>query len=586
MKNPVTRRARKPLAWSLAAIGAALSVAPQAFAADQPLEEIQVTGSRIQRPGLNSPMPVTSIQQDELELFAPTTLADGLDALPQFLGSAMLSDTENFFGGGYLGAGGQSNLNLRGVGGNRTLVLIDGRRIVPSNRGGTVDISVLPQGLIRRTEVVTGGASAAYGSDAVTGVTNFLIDREFEGFDIDIRGGITELGDAENLRLSLAAGLALGDRDHLVLGIEGYRSAEITDISDRDWFKAWGDLDFGVNATPRRVRYENVITRAESFGGLVRFGPLAGTQFLDDGTAAPFHAGSVLDLSAQTGLNNVTRANPNGVIQGSQVGGSGDQFNRYSMQQAALERASLYLNYKHAFSDSLSASVQGIFGYSYADNQKVGYQMSGTWPITLYSGNPYLPPAVQAQMTANGIASFQVHKRVAPFDPLHNGRAPLTTDLASLTASVEGELANGWNWNAYYQFGESNRDVEMYGYRVDRMFKGIDAVIDPRTGAITCASTLIEANDGCVPVNILGVGNVSRQALEWLHDKMFTNARIKQHTAEFVLDGEVFSGFGSAGPVFMALGTGWRQDSINQISGDPLSVPLPPPEAPGPVRSE
>ncbi|MDR2188526.1 MAG: TonB-dependent receptor, partial [Azonexus sp.] len=387
------------------------------------------------------------------------------------------------------------------------------------------------------------------------------------------------------MRLSVAGGVAVGASGHLVFGMEGYKSAEITDISGRDWYKGWGDLDFGANSTPRRVRYENVITRAESFGGLIRFGPLAGIQFLDDGTAAPFQAGSVLDLSAQTGLNNRTPANPRGVIQGSQVGGSGDLFARYSMQQAALERASLYLNYKHEFSERLSGSLQGIFGYSYADNQKVGYQMSGTWPITLYSGNPYLPADLQAQMTQNGIASFQVHKRVAPFDPLHNGRAPLTTDMSSLTASLEGALANGWNWNAYYQFGESNRDVEMYGYRVDRMFKGIDVVVDPATGAITCASTLIEPNDGCVPVNILGVGNVSRQALEWLHDKMFTDARIKQHTAEFVLDGEVFSGFGDAGPVFMAVGAGWRQDSINQVSGDPINTPLPPPEEPGPVSS-
>ena len=101
--------------------------------AQEAVEEISVTGSRITRPGLVSQTPVTSISQDELDILAPTTLGDALDALPQFRGSTNLGDTQNMFGGGYLGNGGQSNLNLRGVGGSRTLVLLDGRRFVPSN---------------------------------------------------------------------------------------------------------------------------------------------------------------------------------------------------------------------------------------------------------------------------------------------------------------------------------------------------------------------------------------------------------------------------------------------------------------------
>src|SRR5690606_24382062 len=106
---------------------------------------------------------------------------------------------------------------------SRTLVLLDGRRFVPSNRYGQVDISLFPSALIQRTEVVTGGASAAYGSDAVTGVTNFIMNNEFEGFDANVQYGVSELGDAKNYRMSLAGGKAIGDRSHFVWGLEGFK---------------------------------------------------------------------------------------------------------------------------------------------------------------------------------------------------------------------------------------------------------------------------------------------------------------------------------------------------------------------------
>lgn len=530
----------------------------------QDIEEVAITGSRIQRPGLVSQTPVTSISRSELDILATTTLGDALDALPQFIGSSTLSDTQNMFGGGYLGNSGQSNLNLRGVGGSRTLVLLDGRRFVPSNRYGQVDISLFPSALIRRTEVVTGGASAAYGSDAVTGVTNFILDNEYEGLDINVQYGVSELDDAKNYKLSMAGGTAIGDRGNLVWGFEGFRSDEITDISGRDWWKSWGDIDNGSAATPRRVRYEDTNRRTETFGGLIRKGPLAGTQFLSDGSAAPFQNGSVLDLSARSGLNT-------GTIQGNQVGGSGDQIDRVDMQRAANDRTSLYANYKYEFSDTLTGSVQALVGRSTVDNQKIGYVLSGTWPVTIYSGNPYLPADVQANMTANNIASFQMDKRVPATDPLNNNRAPLVTEVRSLSATLDGEFSNGWNWSFYYSRAENTRDVDLYGFRVDRLFKGADAVIDPGTGAITCASTLIEPNDGCVPVNLFGVGNTTQEARDWVHDSMYTDATYKQDSSEFVINGEVFEGFG-AGPIFMAGGLNWRSDKVDQVSADAFGV--------------
>ncbi|MDY6982992.1 MAG: TonB-dependent receptor, partial [Pseudomonadota bacterium] len=542
-----------------------LAVTSGALQAQQ-VEEISVTGSRITRPGLVSQTPVTSLSQEEMDILAPTTLGDALDALPQFRGSTNLSDTQNMFGGGYLGNGGQSNLNLRGVGGSRTLVLLDGRRFVPSNRYGTVDVNLFPAALIQRTEVVTGGASAAYGSDAVTGVSNFILNNEFEGLSVNAQYGASEMGDAKNYKLSAGGGVAVGERGNFVWGFEGFKSDEITDYSGRDWFQAWGDLDFGPGVVPRRVRYPEVTTRGENYGGLIRRGPLAGTYFDSEGNPAQFQSGSVLDLSAQNGLRT-------GVIQGTQVGGtgSGNQSSRYDIVRAANERFSLYLNYKHRFSDTTTGSVMALHGSNFVDNQKIGYVMSGTWPVTIYSGNPYLPASVQQRMTAGNIASFQMDKRVVPWDPLNNNRAPTDTVVSTIAFSLDGEFANGWTWSTYYSHGQNSRDVDLYGFRVDRMFKGIDAVINPANGAITCASTLIQPNDGCVPVNIFGIGQTSQEAINWLHDKMYTDATYKQDSAEFMVNGEVFEGFG-AGPVFLATGVNWRDDSVKQVSGDAFGV--------------
>lgn len=503
--------------------------------------------------------PPPFINKDEIEILAPTTLGDALDALPQFLGSSVIADTEQMFSGGYLGISGQSTLNMRGIGGNRTLVLLDGRRFVPSNRYGTVDISLFPQQLIQRTEVVTGGASAAYGSDAVTGVTNFILNNEFEGFDANVQYGVSEIGDAQNYRLSMAGGVAVGNDGNFVFGVEGFKSDEITNIQDRDWYKSWGDIDYGPAVQPRRVRYENTIRRTETFGGIIRKGPLAGTHFLSDGTAAPFQDGYILDRSAVSGL-------ARGVIQGNQVGGSGDQVDRWDMRRAANDRFSIYTNYKHRFSDNLTGSVQALVGRTTTDNQKIGHVMSGTWPITIYSGNPYLPESVQARMDDLGLESFQMDKRVPnTLDPLKNSRAPLVTEVASLSASLEGEFSNGWNWSFYIQHAQNNRDVDLYGFRVDRMFKAIDAVIDPNSGAITCASTLIQPNDGCVPINMFGIGNSTQEARDWVHDSMYTDATYQQSASEFVVNGEVFEGFG-AGPICMAGGVNWRDDSKDAIS--------------------
>jgi outer membrane cobalamin receptor len=189
------RKARYRNIWLGGVAAAALigSMAGPAFAqqtqndtSNRPLEEIQITGSRIISSGMTTPTPVTSVQASELQNMSPGNLIESLSELPQFFSN----QTPDQVNGGQNSGG--SNLNLRGAGTNRTLVLLDGRRVVPSNRFGTVDVGIFPKELIKNVETVTGGASASYGTDAVAGVVIFFLDTDFTGVKGHLQGGETQ----------------------------------------------------------------------------------------------------------------------------------------------------------------------------------------------------------------------------------------------------------------------------------------------------------------------------------------------------------------------------------------------------------
>ena len=179
--------------------------------------EIVVTGTRIVRDGFQAPTPTTVVSAQQFQQQASPNVIDFLNAVPAFAGNQTLQT-----GQGSLSAGaGNSSLNLRNLGGTRTLVLINGQRSVPSDTAGRVDVNSIPSQLLQRVDVVTGGASAAYGSDAVAGVVNFVLDTRFTGVAGEVSGGITDYGDNGNGKLSLTAGTPFADgRGHLIVSGE------------------------------------------------------------------------------------------------------------------------------------------------------------------------------------------------------------------------------------------------------------------------------------------------------------------------------------------------------------------------------
>lgn len=211
-----------------------LAAKPPSATAATGSDDIIVTGSRL-KSGFASPTPVTVTTTSDLRAAAPASLTDAITQLPQFRNSSRASTA----GPSGVRGNGASFLSLRGLEPQRTLTLLDGRRVVASSAAGSPDINLFPQDLISRVEVVTGGASAAYGSDAVAGVVNFILDKNFTGVRARVQAGISDEGDGGSRQAALSYGASLlGDRIHLIASAEYRATDEIPGAHSRPWADA------------------------------------------------------------------------------------------------------------------------------------------------------------------------------------------------------------------------------------------------------------------------------------------------------------------------------------------------------------
>jgi outer membrane receptor protein involved in Fe transport len=227
---------------------------------------------------------------------APTLLMDSLNQLPQFRDNDQ-SQTGSIFST----SGGANAVNLRGIGSNRTLTLLNGRRLVSGQQAGTVDIAILPTSLIERVEVVTGGASAAYGSDAISGVTNFILDTDYTGAKANLQTGRTSRNDHEHVQLEFAAGGPIGENGHIISSVDYYDVDGVSGVRGRDWgADGWALFTRGVTAQPRRFYAPGGRSRQITAGGIIPSGPLALTQFID-GVPSPLPPGTEVVGTTQVG---------------------------------------------------------------------------------------------------------------------------------------------------------------------------------------------------------------------------------------------------------------------------------------------
>jgi len=222
------RNAARAVRLALIAAGTASvgAYAPGALAQEAELEQIVVTGSRIARPDYESASPVVSVSQQLFQQSGSASVDTVINALPQFVPS--ITSTSN-----NPSNAGQSNIDLRGLGSNRVLVLMDGRRVVPANGNGTVDLNLLPSSLIQNVEIISGGASAVYGSDAISGVVNFRLNTDFEGLEFDGTYGITEQGDGNEWQGTVSAGTKFADGRGHIMGAVSYTERDAVTQADR-----------------------------------------------------------------------------------------------------------------------------------------------------------------------------------------------------------------------------------------------------------------------------------------------------------------------------------------------------------------
>ncbi len=525
-----------------------------------PIEEVQVTGSRIQRSGMTTPTPVTTVTAEELSYMAPTTLIDALDQLPQFLGNTTPTTVNT-----WSGDAGASILNLRGLGANRTLTLLNNRRIVPSTRLGTTDVNIFPEGIISRVETVTGGASAAYGSDAVAGVVNFILDTEFEGLEVNLQGGATSRGQGENYKISAAGGTAIGERAHVVVAADHYEHEGIQDWDEYGWYRDWGMLtnpDWSAGdpsgTHPQRIYLPNLRTRSYTFGGLATSGVLAGTEFLPGGTYAPFVDGAIVSGSVQSG------------------GSGADMAHRY-WPMTANDRSSLFAHLKYDLGN-LEWFIQGVYGRGRVERDKGPNMMHGGWIGTIYVDNAYLDESLRQQMIDAGEASFSFARSGG--SDIGGSMHVMENDTYSFTTGIEGDVGN-WRMNAYYQYGWNDQAVELRNtVRIDRIYRSLDAVRHPDTGEIICRSTLTVPDDGCVPGNFFGEGSVSPAArayiqgtedLQPIGGSLALLQKVDQRFAEVAIDRDLLVNR-ATGPVSIALGASYRSDAFRQKSSISPSV--------------
>ncbi len=517
---------------------------------------IIVTGSRIRSGTFNAPTPVTSVSETQLSNAAPGNIADALRQIPSVVPGGGPT------AGGGTRAGGQNFLNLRGLGNSRTLILLDNRRFVPTGPDLLADINLIPQGLVERVDVVTGGASAAYGSDAVAGVANFILNKRLTGLRVNATTGLSQRGDNEEVRISLSGGFsALDNRLHVIASGE-YFTGEGVLGNEREFRRTAGNQVIDPTRPGFLTRIEDYRT-SYTTGGLVVVGTggtvanrnqVFGIQFGPGGTPMPYDYGTV-----STTLRSAT---------GTQNGGDGFRASTGQEIVRPLDRRSAFTHIDFEVTDGLTLYAEGLYGKSVS----VFANSPTTRTFTISRTNPFLAqaaPALVTQLTTLGLTGVSVNRLT-----LERGPTLTTNENETLRGvlGAEGEIGV-WNWDLSYQYGRNDTHSPTATNLVLGNFsRALNATVAAAgnpggvaTGTITCADLVsadaaVRANAaGCSPFNPFGAGSPSDASLDYVFGTSVFDTRTTQQVVDASMSGELFDL--PAGPISVAFGAEWRKVS-------------------------
>jgi iron complex outermembrane recepter protein len=518
------------------------------------VEELVVTGSRIARDGFTAPTPTTVLGLGEIQSRGVTNITEALNEIPAFRASQTPAAAAR--GGATRGG---SFLDLRGLNGQganataRTLVLIDGRRFVSSNARNQVDLNLIPTSLIARTEVVTGGASAAWGSDAVAGVVNLILKDRLQGIEGTVQGGRSAESDFQELAVSLSAGTAFaGDRGHFIVGAEFVDNKGIPDgFVSRDWGRqAWGTVALPANRAaglPSRIVAQDVrISDRMAPGGIIVGGPLDNIQFLGNGQTSVFVPGSVVGGNQMIGGG--ANSNPGIYLTG------GSNLVNPIKRNALLGR----LNFR------LTDSIDSFLELSRGESEFRGFSANrrDDASLTIRVDNAFLPASVRQQMVARNLQTITVG-RIALDDNFNFYTRNSDQETQRVAFGLKGRLAGDWTWDAYYQWGQNNIALRDQATINSNYTAAVDAVVNS-SGAIVCRGNVAAADPGCVPFNIFGRNSPSQAAVDYVRRESIGSETTRTRVAAANINGSPLTLW--AGDLSVAAGVEYRQEESGAVA--------------------
>jgi outer membrane receptor protein involved in Fe transport len=531
-------------------------------AASTSVETVVVSSTRISREGFVAPTPTTQITATDMQVGGPSSIASVLATVPGYTPSVSPGSTRSGVNAN------QATANLRDLGATRTLVLIDGARPVFTDPAGSAygfDLNLIPTALIKRVDVVTGGASAQWGSDAVAGVINFVMDKDFDGLKLNVQDGGDFNGYASNeFKADIAAGTSFaGDRGHVVVGITFANSKGVFNPyrNPSDSSGIIGNPNFTATCgCAQNIYVQGLLNNNASVGGLIVSGPLKGTNFGPNGSISQFQYGQY-GLLASSG-SFMVGGDPSARLFATPPGQVADDGSLIVPQI----RASLYGEGSYKLTDSITASVSVLFGHLYDYNPDFALS-SNMGNITIANTYAYLPNSIVAAMAANGITSFTLGRQNEDFGAITD---KIISNMQQYRVGLDGRIFGSWTWDAFYSYGQTFHGSTTGNQQITANFaNSVNAVISPTTGQPVCAIALTTPTTNCVPVNLLGSGSVSAAARAYFLGASTVNFNFLQHEAALNVRGEPFSLW--AGPVSVATGIEYRYEGIG-VASDPLTT--------------
>jgi outer membrane receptor protein involved in Fe transport len=506
-------------------------------------DTIVVTGSKIERSGFDTPTPTTVIDQEAIALTGLNTVADFVAQLPAFfVGVAPANSTDGNDGGAQL-------VNLRGLGTNRTLVVVNGRRRVSGSASiAGVDLATIPSAMVDRVEIVTGGASAVYGADAVSGVVNIVLRDDFEGLELEARGGVSEEGGGDNYAFNAFAGTKFHDGRGSVTLAASYNNQNSLNFSQREISQTNSfSIPNPANTGPNDGIFDNILFPdirffQFSYGGLFN---IADVNYTIDPDLRPIMneglTGTFFDSF-------------------SHIGGDGwnpaDWFQHFGDQ----ETISGYGTLSYDLDDNVRFFSELDYTRSTTDVVQTVTLLFGGHTPTIRRENPFISDELGDLLDANGVTSFPLTKALFDAGP---AVARHERDTINITAGLDGDFRNDWTWSVFGQYGSYDNDISTVNtYAITRLLQASDVISDPVTGQPVCR----DPSGGCVPVNFLGRNSESPEALEFINHTRLQSITNRLNVIGATLNGDLISL--PAGPIRFATGFEYREERLVTVDDE------------------